>query len=120
MDAKPIILIVDDNNGICETLKDILTEINYEVAVAKDGYKAIELVGIRTYDVALLDIKMPGINGVETFIKLKRIVPAIKVIMMTAYAMEDLIKEALENGAICVLQKPIIIQKLINCLKLAL
>ena len=106
-------LIVDDDPGMTETLADILTDMGYEVAVAENGYRAIEMTRQNKYDLALMDIKMPGINGVETFKKVKRISPQTRVIMMTAYSVEDLVREALKEGAYDVIYKPIDIDKLV-------
>ena len=88
MDKKASILIVDDDIGMTETLADIFDDRGYDVAVAGDGYKAIGMIGERAYDIVLMDIKMPGINGVETFKEVKRISSSTKVIMMTAYSVE--------------------------------
>lgn len=107
-------LIVDDDPDMAETLADILADMGYEVAVAEDGYRAIEMTRRNKYDVALMDIKMPGINGVETLKEIKQIRPQIRVIMMTAYSVEDLIQEALKEGAYGVIYKPIDIDKLIS------
>ena len=106
-------LIVDDDPGMAATLADILTDMGYEVAVAENGYRAIEMTRQNKYDLALMDIKMPGINGVETFKKVKWISPQTRVIMMTAYSEEDLVREALKEGAYAVIYKPIDIDKLV-------
>ncbi len=105
-------LIVDDDSGMTETLADIFTDMGYEVAVGENGYRAIEMIRQNKYDLALMDIKMPGINGVETFKEIKRISPQIRVITMTAYS--ELIQEALKEGAYDVIYKPIDIDKLIS------
>jgi len=75
MEKKTSILIVDDDKGMTETLSDILEDIDYDVAVSDDGYKAIEMIKKKKFDFALMDIKMPGINGVETFKEVHRISP---------------------------------------------
>lgn len=92
------ILIVDDDIGMAETLSDILEDSGYDVEVADDGVEAVERVQARTFDVVLMDIKMPGINGVKTYKKIKSIRPEVAVMMMTAYyRVEDLVFEALEE-----------------------
>ncbi|MBW2306806.1 MAG: response regulator [Deltaproteobacteria bacterium] len=111
------ILIVDDDPGMTETLADILCDKGYGVNVAGDGYKAIEKGKEGRYDVALMDIKMPGLNGVETFEKFKQISPLTSVIMMTAYSVGELVKEALMKGAYDVIYKPLDIEKLITMIK---
>ncbi len=111
---KANILIVDDDAGMIETLSDILSELDYNVEVASDGYKAIELVKTQSFDVILMDIKMPGINGVETFKEIKKLQPGVLVMMMTAYSVEDLISEALSEGAYGIMYKPIDITKVVE------
>lgn len=114
---KARILIVDDDPGMTETLVDILSEMDYIVDAAGDGYEALEMISNMTFDVALMDIKMPGINGVETFKEVKKLSPSTKVIMMTAYAVEDLVKEALEEGAYAIIYKPLDLNKVLKTIE---
>jgi len=114
MDDKASILIVDDDDGMCETLSDIMKDKGYRAHIALDGYEAIEKVREVTFDVILMDIRMPGIDGVETFRLVKSIQPDAAVVMMTAYAVEDLIIEALREGAYGVLYKPFDMERMIN------
>jgi len=111
------ILVVDDDLGMVETIFDILSDIGYKVAVANDGYKAIDMISINDYDMVLLDIKMPGINGVEVLKKIKDIKPSLKVIMMTAYTKDDLVKESFKYGAYIVIYKPLNIDRLLYLIK---
>lgn len=119
MKEKASILIVDDDPGMTDTLADILDELNYDVAVAKDGYRALEMVEKKVYTIAFIDIKMPGINGVATFRKLKYISPSTKVIMMTAYSVEDIVKEALRKGAYDIIYRPLDIDKAVSFIRKA-
>jgi len=114
---EPAILIVDDDKGILETMADILNELRFKVTIANNGYEAIDLVKNGTFDMILMDIKMPGIDGVETFKRIKRIKPASKIIFMTAYAFEELVAEARTEGAIDVLYKPVDIGNLEKMLR---
>lgn len=113
------ILIVDDDPGMCETMGDILGDMGYEVDAARDGSKAIEIIKKKTYDVALMDIKMPGINGVETLKEVKRISPTTGVLMMTAFSVEDLVKEALREGAYGIIYKPLDIDKVVSFIEMS-
>ena len=113
------ILIVDDDKEFCTSLLDILELKGYGVESENTGEAAIAKVKEKSFDVILMDIKMPVMNGVETFKHIKKISPKTAVIMITAYALEDLIKEALHEGAFGVLQKPIEIEKLIEQVELA-
>jgi two-component system response regulator HydG len=119
MEKISSILIVDDDVGMTETLADILDDMGYDVAVAGDGYRAVERIREKVYGIVLMDIKMPGINGVETFKEVKRTSPSTKVIMMTAYSVEDLIKEALEGGAYGIIYKPLDIDKVMDLIEKA-
>jgi len=107
MSPKLRILVVDDSEGFCRSTADILKMRDYEVATAYDGFKALELVKRDVFDLVLMDIKMPIMDGVETFKKIKEMAPDTSVIMMTGYAVEDLIREALREGAFSALNKPL-------------
>lgn len=111
---KREILLVDDNEEFLDSTKDVLEGEGYEVFTAKNGEDAIRMVRERTFEVILMDIKMPGLSGVETFIEMKKINPGVKVIMVTAYSVEPLIRKALEEGAYAVLKKPLNISMLLN------
>ena len=119
MVKKCSVLLVDDEPGMTETLSDIFIEMGHEVAVAKDGPEAVRLVQERRYGLALIDIMMPGMNGIEVLKKVKEVRPAIKVVMMTAFALDELIEEARSLGAVDVLFKPLQIEKLKPLLAMA-
>ena len=111
--GKTNILVVDDLRSIRLTLGGILEDKGHEVVTVEDGYQAIEAVRKTHFNVIFMDIKMPGINGVQTFREVKKIDPKAAVIMMTAYSVEDLVKEALEEGAYTIVYKPFDIDKII-------
>ena len=100
-------LVVDDQRGTRMTLAGIIEDQGFEVAQAEDGYEAIRAVTDGAYDLVFMDIKMPGINGVQSFREIKKISPESVVVMMTGFAVNDLIEEAMEEGAYSVLFKPI-------------
>ena len=106
------ILVVDDNEDFCKNIADILQLKGYEVATAYDGSAALELAKQNHFDVVIMDIKMPVMNGVDAFKRMKSIAPDTAVIIVTAYAMEELIREALREGAFGFLSKPLDIEKL--------
>ena len=110
---KTNVLVVDDLRSIRLTLGGILEDKGHKVITVEDGYQAIEAVKKTHFDVIFMDIKMPGINGVQTFREVKKIDPKAAVIMMTAYSVEDLVKEALEEGAYAIVYKPFDIDRLI-------
>ena len=114
---KKKVLIVDDNIAFCENVADILEMKGYETVSIHDGAKALEVVKEDGFDLVLMDIKMPVMNGVETFKKIKKVAPQIPVIMMSAYAVEDLIREVLREGAFGILQKPLDIEYLFSIME---
>lgn len=114
VEKKISVLIVDDDSGITDTLEDIFEDSGYDVATAGDGFEAIEKVKGDSYDVALLDIKMPGMNGIETQRKIKKISPSTRVILMTAYSVLDLVKDGLKEGAVGIFHKPLDIDKVLD------
>ncbi len=107
-------LIVDDDADMVETLSDILTSLGIQVEIAYDGCKAVEKAKIKMFDIVLMDIKMPRMNGVESFKKIKKIQPKTTLVLMTAYAAQDLIAEALKEGAYGIWYKPVEIQKIVE------
>ncbi len=110
---KILILVVDDQFADRETLKGILGDKGYRVATAQDGAEAIEMVKSRHHDIIFLDVRLPGMDGVETFEQVKKIDPKATVIMMTGYTEEDLVKRAISQGAYTCIYKPFDIEKVI-------
>ena len=119
MNDKKRILTVDDNREFCDNLLDILEMNEFEVECAYNGHEALEMAERNTYDIVLMDVKMPKINGVETFKMFKEISPGIPVIMMTAFAVEDMIKDALKEGAFGILRKPLDFERLFSLIDLS-
>ena len=114
---KTKVLVVDDQIGMLETFTDILEDRGFNVVTANDGFAAIEKVKEQSFDLIFMDIKMPGINGVQTFREIKKVNPKITVVMMTAYSVEDLIEEAIEEGAYTVIYKPFDMNKVIQTIE---
>ena len=106
------ILLVDDNEAYTDSIRDILEDEGYAVVTANRGERACALTQTDHFDLVLMDIKMPGMNGVECFLRMKRQNPSVRVILFTAYALTDLVKEAKENGVLAVLKKPLSMEKL--------
>ena len=119
MTKKTRILIVDDNIGLSRTTALILEHKGYAVVTAGNGLEAIAMVEESPFDMIFMDIKMPLMDGVEAHRRIKQIRPKAVVMMMTAYSVEDLIQQALEDGAYGVLTKPLDIEKMIAVIDLA-
>ncbi len=116
METKHSILIVDDNEKLCENLCDILEFKGYDAHKAYDGYHAIESINSKNFSIVIMDIKMPGINGLDTLKILKRLTPNTSFIMITAFADDIFYKEKFKNEDIKIVQKPIDMDKLLNIL----
>jgi CheY-like chemotaxis protein len=115
MSAKqPSVLVVDDEVDTCKNLSDILTDLGYQVDVAYDGPSAIEKVRQKPYDVALLDFKMPGMDGLTAYREIKKMRAGTVAIVVTAYAGGNTTSDALAAGAWQVLSKPVDFPKLLG------
>ncbi len=112
--ATPSILVVDDDPDTCRNLADILSDLGYHVDTAADGYAALELIRRHPYDVALLDYKMPGMDGLTLYRQIKRLRSGTVAIVVTAYAGGGTAEEALHAGAWQVLSKPVDFTKLLK------
>ena len=117
MEKRANILIVDDNISLAKTMSLILRRKGYEVTTAQDGLTAIKEIKERPFDLIFMDIKMPLMDGVQTYRKIKKIRPETIVIMMTAYAVENLVAEALKEGAYGIIYKPLDIEKMISLIE---
>ncbi len=117
MTQKAKILIVDDNLSLCKTMSLVLKRKGYDVSIANDGFEAIDRVKNEFFDIIFMDIKMPVLNGVETYKKIREINDKIIIIMMTAYAVEDLIQDALKEGAYGVIYKPLNFENILSLIE---
>jgi two-component system response regulator HydG len=116
---SPRILIVDDDKDHAESLADLLVLRGYDVEVAFSGEQALERFTETDFDVTLMDVRLPGMNGVETFFQFRKLRPGTQVIIMTGLSVEQLIARAEEGGAVGVLYKPIAVNELLDILQRA-
>lgn len=100
------VLIVDDQPGIRLLLKEVFSKEGYQAVTAGSGIEAFEKVQEKLPDLVLLDMKIPGMDGIEILKRLKKSHPCTHVIMMTAYGELDLIRESMNWGAECYFTKP--------------
>jgi DNA-binding response OmpR family regulator len=114
MSATSKVLIVDDSPGICQTMSMILKRKGFDVACAADGPGAVDLVRERPFDVILVDIRLPGMDGVEVHRRIRSLRPGARVAMMTAYALEDKVRAAIDAGAEKVFYKPLDMDEVIG------
>lgn len=121
MSVQPAsILVVDDEVDTCKNLSDILTDLGYRVDVAFDGVSALEMVRKNPYDIALLDLKMPGMDGLTLYREIRKLRSATVALVVTAYATKATAEEALAAGAWQVLPKPVELPRLLTLLEEAL
>ncbi len=101
-----LILVIDDQPGIRRLLKEVLTDSGYQVAIAANGYEGVQKAKELSPVLILMDMKMPGMDGIQTLKELRRVGIKGTVLMMTAYGELNLVEEAKANGAIDYLTKP--------------
>lgn len=117
MDKKPRILVVDDDETIRTTMKVILQDEGYTVDLAATGKEAIQKTQENAYNLALLDIRLPDIEGVELLKLLKDNVPRTRKIMVTGYPSMQNAITALNKNADAYLLKPVDVEKLLKTVK---
>ncbi|MCA9450157.1 MAG: response regulator [Candidatus Omnitrophica bacterium] len=108
------ILVVDDDRDFAETIGDVFEAREHQVALAFTGEEAVERATVFDFDLAFMDVRLPGMNGVESFLEIRNRRPHAKVILMTGFNVKDLTDRAIENGAWAVLTKPLSIPQIIN------
>lgn len=117
---KATVLIVDDDPSLRWTMSLILERKGYVTETAADGAEAVARIREKPFDIVLMDIRMPVLNGVQALRQIKVIRPQTVVAMMTAYAVEDLIQDALSEGAYAILDKPVDIEDVIALIEKSL
>ena len=100
------ILVVGDDPSMRELFERLFNGEGFSLDVVEGGAKAIEKVKVRDYDIAFIDIVMPGINGYLAFCEMKKISPDLKAVMITGYSEESIIQACLKEGAYACLHKP--------------
>lgn len=116
----PTILIVDDEPSIVQSLSGLLTDEGFEVTSAGNGYEALQQIESNTPDLVLLDIWMPGIDGLETLQEIKKNHPHTHVIMITGHGTIETAVQATKLGAFDFIEKPLSIDKVIVAINNAL
>jgi len=111
------VFVVDDDMDLAESLSIALEGSGCEVEIAHSGEDAGRIFREKDFDIAFMDVKLPGMNGIESFLEIKRMKPGAKVVMMTGYSVEQLLEQAMHNGAWGILHKPIDMNILLEHLK---
>jgi len=108
------ILLVDDDIDACANMADILGELGYQVDVAHEGETALEILRLRPFAMALLDLRMPGMDGLALYREIKKLRPGTVAIIVSAYVDVTAVQEALAAGAWKVLTKPVDVPRLLR------
>ncbi|MGE3316940.1 MAG: response regulator [Planctomycetaceae bacterium] len=108
------ILVVDDDVDTCGNLSDILGDLGYSVATAANGKQALALVDAQPFDVAILDFKMPDMDGVTLYREIKKRRAGTLAVIVTAYSTAETVADALHAGVCQVLRKPVVIHQLLD------
>ena len=112
---NPFILLVDDEVGFVEAITRRLVKRDLNVISAFSGSEALEsLSNNKNLDVVILDVKMPGMDGIDTLKEIKREFPLVEVIMLTAHATVETAIEGMKRGAFDYLMKPCEIEQLVS------
>jgi DNA-binding NtrC family response regulator len=106
------ILVVDDEPSMRESLRAWFIELGYRVETSPDGEEALRLIGEKNYEMLILDLKLPGKNGIEVFREAKKLQPGLKGIIITAYPSIDTALEAMREGVLEYLPKPFALSEL--------
>jgi two-component system OmpR family response regulator len=108
------ILVVDDEQDFLETIIKRLKARNIDVAGVESGYKALEILASRNPDVIILDVKMPGMDGIETLREIKKKQPLVEVIMLTGHASVESGIQGMQLGAFDYVMKPVALDELLE------
>jgi two-component system nitrogen regulation response regulator NtrX len=114
------VLVVDDELNIRKTLEGVLTDEGYRVDVSETGEEALEYLSRRLADAVVLDVWLPGIDGLETLKRVREIYPLLPVIMISGHGTIDIAVQAVKNGAFDFIEKPISLDKLLITLARAI
>lgn len=110
-------LVVDDDTDTCSNLSDIFSDLGYRVETAPNGPAALEKVRHDCFDIALLDLMMPGMDGLALFRQLRNLSPQTTAVLMTGEPHDPRAAECLQAGMNCMIPKPLDIPNLASALK---
>ena len=116
----PAVLIVDDETKIIESLEGLLSDDGFEVIHAYNGYEALKKVETESPDIVLLDIWMPGLDGIETLKEIKKNNPTLPVVIITGHGSIEAAVDATKSGAFDFLEKPLSIDRVMVTINNAL
>jgi excisionase family DNA binding protein len=117
---EPHVLVVDDEKVVRDVVRRLLEPESYRVATASDAEQGLDYVAQGPPDVVLLDLKMPGMNGVEFLRRLRKEHGDVPVLIITGYPSSDLMRQAVQYGPITLLPKPLEQRQLLRSVRVAL
>jgi DNA-binding NtrC family response regulator len=117
---QPLVMVVDDEEKVRKYLTRLLEKRGFEVDTAADGDAALALLARRDFDVILLDVLMPGLDGIAVLKEIKKRKPLTEVIILTGNASVTTGVEGIQFGAIDYLLKPVDLESLMGCMREAL
>lgn len=109
---RPIILIVDDEEAFANNLFKLLSKRGYDIVAVYNGADAVKIVGEKEFDVVILDMKMPGMDGIATLKEIKKKAPLVEVVILTGHGSIESGIEGMQLGAFDFVMKPVSIDDL--------
>ena len=113
------VLVVDDDPNLGESLRDVLSDKGFDVVVVTQGEVALGFLAREHFDICLVDIRMPGLDGADTAKLIHTLKPGLPVLMMTGYELDERARQALKEGAVAVLSKPLNIDDTVELIERA-
>ena len=112
------ILVVDDDQSINSIFEFVLQQAGYYTITTTSGLECIDIIkSDQPVDLVFLDLKMPGISGIDTFKEIQKMRPMLLVIMMTGYSVDELLRDAFELGAYGVIYKPFDVEEVLSVIE---
>ncbi|MFQ5730213.1 MAG: response regulator, partial [Waddliaceae bacterium] len=111
------ILVVDDEKNIRATLKSIFEDEGYQVSSTESGEKALSLLSRQWFDLIILDVKLPGKDGIQVFEEIKTLDPCPEVLMISGHSNIETAVEAVKMGAYDFLEKPLSMAKILTAIR---
>lgn len=112
------ILVVDDDQSINSIFEFVLQQAGYYTITTTSGQECIDIIkSDQPVDLVFLDLKMPGISGIDTFKEIQKLRPMLLVIMMTGYSVDELLRDAFELGAYGVIYKPFDVEEVLSVIE---
>jgi two-component system response regulator PilR (NtrC family) len=118
--GTPRILVIDDEPDLRDTLDALLSSVGYDVVTVASGRAAVERAGVEAFDLAITDLRMPGLSGVDTVAALRRTSPGLTVIVVSGYVSDESATRCMDEGVAQILPKPFDIDDLLRAVEVAL